>query len=194
MLRKRKEKIGQRLEPEPENDQAMDVRGAGPGNDLRTDRRAHEGDFEHKLCGESTRNLAYEKGETKLTDNINHRNDTSCKRVTTNDDLLQTGRSGTTCPPCRVLATSLGASETLLRVCIEHQEITYAMGAIESRHMQLSKIINARRHLPLDEAGLKLIWPCLHNVAAKWSGSLRDWKSAIARFALLYSERFNAEA
>ncbi|AWV03892.1 hypothetical protein DM992_32480 [Burkholderia sp. JP2-270] len=44
---------------------------------------------------------------------------------------------------------------------------------------------------PSDEAALKLIWLALRNVAAKWTGSRHDWKSAMTQFALLYPDRFN---
>ena len=38
---------------------------------------------------------------------------------------------------------------------------------------------------------LKLTWLALRNVVTIWTGSRRDWKSAMAEFALLYPERFN---
>ncbi len=44
--------------------------------------------FERALGGELTHHLGYEKGEAKPSDSTNHRNGTSRKRITTDDDLL----------------------------------------------------------------------------------------------------------
>ncbi|ONY97115.1 IS256 family transposase, partial [Burkholderia cenocepacia] len=44
--------------------------------------------FERALGGELTHHLGYEKGDAKPAGRTNHRNGTSRKRITTDDDLL----------------------------------------------------------------------------------------------------------
>ncbi|WP_323072406.1 IS256 family transposase [Mycetohabitans endofungorum] len=45
--------------------------------------------FERALGAELTHHLGYEKGQAKLEENENHRNGSSRKRITTDDDLLE---------------------------------------------------------------------------------------------------------
>ena len=72
----------------------------------------------------------------------------------------------------------------------EVRKIIYTTNAIESLHMQLSKIIKTRGHFPNDEAATKLIYLALRNITKQWKMSAREWKSAMTQFAILFPERF----
>jgi putative transposase len=73
----------------------------------------------------------------------------------------------------------------------EIRRVIYTSNAIESMHMQLRKIIKTRGHFPNDEAASKLLWLALRNITAKWSQPVREWRSAMNQFAILYPERFS---
>jgi len=61
--------------------------------------------------------------------------------------------------------------------------------AIESLNMRLRKIIKNRGHFPSDEAATKLLYLALRNIIAEWSRSTRQWKAALAQFAILFPDR-----
>ena len=58
--------------------------------------------------------------------------------------------------------------------------------------MSLRKIIKNRGSFPADEAALKLLYPALQNIAQKWTMSIKEWKAALNRFALLSEDRVPA--
>lgn len=66
--------------------------------------------------------------------------------------------------------------------------------AIDSLHMRLRRIIEARAHFSADEAARKRLWLALRNVTAEWSRGDRGWRSAINHLALLYPGRFTRAA
>jgi len=76
----------------------------------------------------------------------------------------------------------------------EIRRVIYTTNAIESVNARIRKIIKTRGHFPNDGAASKLIWLALRNITADWGRPAHHWKEAMNQFAILYAERFTAEA
>lgn len=68
-------------------------------------------------------------------------------------------------------------------------EAIYATNAIESLNMLLRKVTKNRGHFSSDEAMFKLLYLALRNIAKKWTMPIRDWKSALDQFSILFESR-----
>jgi putative transposase len=66
----------------------------------------------------------------------------------------------------------------------------YTTNAIESLNMTLRKVLRNHRSFPTDESAMKVIYLAIHNISKKWTMPIRDWKSALNRFAIEFEERF----
>ncbi len=66
----------------------------------------------------------------------------------------------------------------------------YTTNAIESLNMTLRKVLRNHRSFPNDESAMKVIYLAIHNISKKWTMPIRDWKSALNRFAIEYEGRF----
>jgi len=69
------------------------------------------------------------------------------------------------------------------------RKVIYTTNAIESLNMSLRKVTKNRGSFPNDEAMLKLLYLALKNIAKKWTLPIRDWKSAMNRFSILFEDR-----
>lgn len=76
----------------------------------------------------------------------------------------------------------------------EVRRVLYTTNAIESLNMRLRKIIKNRGHFPSDEAATKLLYLALRNIMGVWARPTREWKAALAQFAILFPERLAAIA
>jgi len=65
----------------------------------------------------------------------------------------------------------------------------YTTNAIESLNMSLRKVTKNRGHFPNDDAMFKLLYLALRNIAKKWTMPIRDWKSALNQFSIIFEER-----
>lgn len=72
----------------------------------------------------------------------------------------------------------------------EIRKVIYTTNAIESLSMSLRKVINTKGAFPHDEAVFKILWLALRSVSKKRTMPIRDWKSALNRFAIMHEERF----
>lgn len=72
----------------------------------------------------------------------------------------------------------------------EIRKVIYTTNAIESLNMSLRKVIKTKGCFPHDEAVFKILWLALRRASTKWTMPIRDWKSAVNRFAILHGERF----
>ena len=72
----------------------------------------------------------------------------------------------------------------------EIRKVIYTTNAIESLNMSLRKIIKTKASFPTDEAIFKIFYLALRNISKKWTMPLKDWKSALNRFAIMFEERF----
>ena len=70
----------------------------------------------------------------------------------------------------------------------EIRRVVYTTNAVESLHMSLRKIIKTRGSFPSEEAALKLLYPALRNVIAKWD-TIQHWREAMNHFQMLWGER-----
>jgi transposase-like protein len=61
---------------------------------------------------------------------------------------------------------------------------------IESMNMTLRKVLRNHCSFPTDESVMKVIYLAIHNISKKWTMPIRDWKTALNRFAIEFEERF----
>ncbi|CAK8741160.1 IS256 family transposase ISSod18 [Sodalis praecaptivus] len=73
----------------------------------------------------------------------------------------------------------------------EIRKVIYTTNAIESLNASLRKITKTRRIFPTDDSVLKLLYLALHNISAKWTLPIRDWKPAMSQFMLMYGDRIS---
>jgi len=64
----------------------------------------------------------------------------------------------------------------------------YTTNAIDSLNMSLRKATKNRGHFPSDEAMFKLLYPALRNIAKKWTLPIREWKSALNQFGIMFDK------
>lgn len=74
----------------------------------------------------------------------------------------------------------------------EIRKVIYTTNAIESLNMSLRKVTKNRGSFPNDESMLKLLYLALNNIAKKWTMPIRDWKTALNRFSILFGDRMPA--
>jgi putative transposase len=66
----------------------------------------------------------------------------------------------------------------------------YTTNAIESLNMTLRKVLRNHRTFPSDEAAMKVVYLAMNNISKKWTMPIRDWKTALNRFAIEFEGRF----
>ena len=71
----------------------------------------------------------------------------------------------------------------------EIRKAIYTTNAIESLNMSLRKVTRNRGHFPNDDAMFKLLYLALRNIAKKWTMPIRDWKSALNQFSIIFEDR-----
>ena len=69
------------------------------------------------------------------------------------------------------------------------RKVVYTTKAVESLNYSLRKVIKGRGAFPHDDAIRKLLYLGLRNVAKKWTMPIRDWKTALNQFIILYGDR-----
>ena len=69
------------------------------------------------------------------------------------------------------------------------RKATYTTNAIESLNMSLRKVTKNRGSFPNDEAMMTLLYLAMKNLSKKWTLPLRDWKSAMNQFTILFEGR-----
>lgn len=76
----------------------------------------------------------------------------------------------------------------------EIRKAIYTTNTIESLNMSLRKVTKTRGSFPNDEAVFKLLYLALRNITKKWTRPVRDWKSALNRFAIIYENRLPVDS
>ena len=74
----------------------------------------------------------------------------------------------------------------------EIRKAIYTTNAIESLNMSLRKVTKNRGSFPNDEAMTKLLYLAMKNISKKWTMPIRDWKSALNQFTILFEGRMPA--
>ena len=65
----------------------------------------------------------------------------------------------------------------------------YTTNAIESVNMSLRKVTKNRGSFPNDESMIKLLSLALQNIEKKWTMPIRNWKSALNQFTIIFGDR-----
>jgi putative transposase len=69
------------------------------------------------------------------------------------------------------------------------RRVIYTTNVIESVNSSLRKVLKNRGSFPNEEAVIKLVYLALRNISSKWSLPIRDWASAMNRFAIMFEGR-----
>ena len=73
------------------------------------------------------------------------------------------------------------------------RKVIYTTNAIESLNSVIRKAIKLRKIFPSDDSALKVIYLATERASSKWTMPVRDWKSAMNRFAIMFPERIQDE-
>jgi putative transposase len=73
---------------------------------------------------------------------------------------------------------------------LDIRKAIYTTNAIESLNMTLRKVLRNHRSFPTDESAMKVIYLAIQNISKKWTMPIRDWKTALNRFAIEFDGRF----
>lgn len=71
----------------------------------------------------------------------------------------------------------------------EIRKVIYTTNAVESVNMTLRKVSRNHRIFPSDDAVMKVMFLAIQNISKKWTMPLRDWRGAIAHFAIEFEGR-----
>jgi len=71
----------------------------------------------------------------------------------------------------------------------EIRRVIYTTNVIESVNSSLRKVLKNRGSFPNEDAVIKLVYLALRNISGKWSLPIRDWASAMNRFAIMFEGR-----
>jgi putative transposase len=71
----------------------------------------------------------------------------------------------------------------------EIRRVIYTTNVIESVNSSLREVLKNRGSFPNEEAVVKLVYLALRNISAKWNLPIRDWASAMNRFAIMFDGR-----
>lgn len=66
----------------------------------------------------------------------------------------------------------------------------YTTNAIESLNSVIRKAIKQRKIFPSDNSVMKVIYLATERASAKWTMPIRNWASALNRFAIMFPDRF----
>ncbi len=72
----------------------------------------------------------------------------------------------------------------------EIRKVIYTTNAIESLNSVIRKVIKLRKIFPSDQSALKVIFLAIEQAAKRWTMPIRDWASAMNRFAIEFGDRF----
>lgn len=79
---------------------------------------------------------------------------------------------------------------TFLKFPEELRRIIYTTNAVESLHRQFRKVTKTRSLFPNDESLFKLLFLAVAGLSEKWTVMpVKDWKSALSQFSILYEVR-----
>ena len=74
---------------------------------------------------------------------------------------------------------------------IDIRKVIYTTNIVESLNSTLRKSVRNRGHFPTEDSLMKVLYLAIRNVSKKWTMSIRDWKQAMNRFAIMFPERFS---
>jgi putative transposase len=68
--------------------------------------------------------------------------------------------------------------------------VIYTTNTIESLNRSLRKVLKTKGAFPNEAAVFKLLYLALNNISKKWTMPIKNWKRALARFAIEFPDRF----
>jgi putative transposase len=71
------------------------------------------------------------------------------------------------------------------------RKVIYTTNIVESLNATLRKAVRNRGHFSTEDSLMKVLYLAILGVSKKWNMPVRDWKSALNRFAIMYPDRFN---
>jgi putative transposase len=71
----------------------------------------------------------------------------------------------------------------------EIRKVIYTTNAVESLNYSLRKLLKTRRAFPNDDSIVKILFLEINRVAKKWTMPIRDWRSALNQFVILFGDR-----
>ena len=71
----------------------------------------------------------------------------------------------------------------------EIRRVIYTTNTIESLNMSLRKVTKNRGSFPNDESMFKLLYLALMNISKRWTMPIKNWKSALNQFSIMFEER-----
>lgn len=72
----------------------------------------------------------------------------------------------------------------------EIRKVIYTTNIVESLNATLRKAVRNRGHFSTEDSLMKVLYLAIRGVSKKWSMPVRDWKSALNRFAIMFPDRF----
>ena len=82
---------------------------------------------------------------------------------------------------------------TMFNYPMEIRKAFYTTNAIESLNSVIRKAIRNRKIFPSDQSALKVVYLAIQEASQRWTMPIRDWTSAMNRFAIEYEGRFDME-
>jgi transposase-like protein len=71
----------------------------------------------------------------------------------------------------------------------EIRKVIYTTNAVESLNYSLRKLLKMRGAFPNDDSIVKILFLAINRVAKKWTMPIRDWRSALNQFVILFGDR-----
>jgi len=78
---------------------------------------------------------------------------------------------------------------TLFEYPAEIRKAIYTTNAIESLNSVIRKSTRRRKVFPTDDSAKKVIYLAIQEASKKWTMPIRNWKSALNRFMILFEDR-----
>jgi putative transposase len=72
---------------------------------------------------------------------------------------------------------------------MEIRKAIYTTNVIESLNFTLRKAVKTKGSFPTEDAAFKVLYLALKNVQKRWTMPVRDWKSALNLFTILFEGR-----
>lgn len=71
-------------------------------------------------------------------------------------------------------------------------KVIYTTNAIESLNSLIRKATDRRKLFPCDQSAMKVVYLAIEQAAKKLNRPIRDWKSVLNQFMILYQDRLTA--
>ena len=71
----------------------------------------------------------------------------------------------------------------------EIRKVIYTTNAIESLNYSLRRLLKTRGAFPNDDSIVKILFLAINRVAKKWTMPIRDWRSGLDQFVILFGDR-----